>query len=65
MTVPYEEELAIKSAWVFLFDVMSAKRVPKALRERARNILRHYPGPASTEITYRNARGKKTTGAGE
>jgi hypothetical protein len=46
MTLPDERYRAVKFARDFLYDLMDAKKtpgVPKAVRERARSVLRHYP----------------------
>lgn len=46
MTLPDERYRAVKFARDFLYDLMDAKKtpgVPKAIRERARGVLRHYP----------------------
>lgn len=46
MTLPDERYRAVKFARDFLYDLMDAKKtpgVPKAIRERARSVLRHYP----------------------
>jgi hypothetical protein len=46
MTLPAERTSAIRLAERFLLDLMDPKktpRVPMAIRDRARGILRHYP----------------------
>lgn len=46
MSIPSEEAAAIDAARRFLFDLMNPKatpRVPKAVRERARRVVKHYP----------------------
>jgi hypothetical protein len=46
MTLPDERYRAVKFARNFLYDLMDPKKtpgVPKAVRERARSVLRHYP----------------------
>ena len=46
MTLPDERYRAVKWAESFLQELMDPKqtpRVPKAIRQRARSILRHYP----------------------
>ena len=46
MTLPDERNRAVRSAREFLTDLLRASktpRVPRAIRERARAILRHYP----------------------
>ena len=47
MTLPDERYRAIQLAESFLVDLCNCHqtpRVPRAVRERARSILRHYPG---------------------
>lgn len=47
MTLPDERYRAIKQTEKFLIDLCSpatTPRVPPAVRERARGLLRHYPG---------------------
>ena len=47
MTVPAERTRAVIQTREFLLDLITPKRtpgVPKAVRERARRCLRHYPG---------------------
>jgi len=46
MTLPYEQYLAINNTREFLFSLMDPQRTPKApryLRERARQLLKHFP----------------------
>ena len=46
MTLPDERYRAVKFARDFMFDLMDPKKtpgVPRAQRERARHVLRHYP----------------------
>lgn len=46
MSLPSEEANAIDAARRFLFDLLNPKatpRVPKAVRERARRVVKHYP----------------------
>jgi len=47
MTLPYERFNSVKNTERFLLDLMDPSktpRVPKAIRQRARQCLRHYPG---------------------
>jgi len=47
MTLPYERFNSVKNTERFLLDLMDPKktpRVPLAIRQRARQCLRHYPG---------------------
>lgn len=45
VTIPVERSLAVLHAEIFLLELASGKikRIPKAVRERARAVLRHYP----------------------
>lgn len=49
MTLPYERSMAVTSARQFLLDISSpygptgCKRIPKAVRIRARSLLKHFP----------------------
>lgn len=46
MSIPSEEAAAIDAARRFLFDLMNPKatpRVPKAVRQRAYRVVKHYP----------------------
>jgi hypothetical protein len=46
MTVPVERTNAVINTEQFLLDLLDAKktpRIPKAIRERAHGLLRHYP----------------------
>jgi hypothetical protein len=47
MTLPDERYRAVRMAENFLRDLMDpakTPRVPRTVRERARSVLRHYPG---------------------
>lgn len=47
MTIPIERTRAVNKAREFLYDLIDPKktpRVPKAIREQALRILKHYPG---------------------
>jgi len=46
MTMPFERTYAVKNAREFLYSLLDSKvtpRVPRAIRDKARSILRHYP----------------------
>ena len=46
MTLPDERYRALVQAKELLYDITNSKvlpRLPKALRERARGVLKHYP----------------------
>jgi hypothetical protein len=52
MTTPYERSRAVLLARELLWDfcsITATPRVPKVIRERARTILRHYPGTRDLE----------------
>jgi len=56
MTVPAQRTFAIVQAHAFLQDLLNPKvtpRVPKAVREHAKWLLRHFPEP-STVVTAHN-----------
>jgi len=46
MTLPYERTWAVVETRRFLTEVLANRRVPAAVREQARTLLRHYPGPS-------------------
>lgn len=49
MTLPFERAIAVNNARQFLLDLLDSKRtprVPRAVRLRARDVLRHYPANA-------------------
>ena len=57
MTLPDEEMRALSSARAFLFallDPAKTPRVPRAIRQRARDCLRHYPYQHRVEDLYRH-----------
>lgn len=46
MSLPDEKVRAMQSARKFLFDLLNPQatpRVPKAVRDRARRVVKHYP----------------------
>lgn len=46
MTLPYENFYSLQNTRNFLTELMDAKKspkVPKAVRQRARNLLKHFP----------------------
>lgn len=46
MTMPRERKVAVKNTEAFLLALCDPKetpRVPEAIRQRARSLLRHYP----------------------
>jgi hypothetical protein len=50
MTVPDEERRALEAAANFLLEVIRTPRVLKSIKEKARQVLRHYP--TRSEINY-------------
>lgn len=47
MTLPDERSRAVRSAREFLYALLDPKatpKVPRAVRQRASRVLRHYPG---------------------
>lgn len=58
MTLPDERYRAIKAAREFLRDLLDpskTKRVPKAVRQRAYAVLKHFPGEYDTYQLARKA----------
>ena len=45
MTLPEERVRAVQNTRAFLFSLLTRKRIPKEVREEARILLKHYPGP--------------------
>ena len=43
MTLPDERYRAVVQTQKFLLEILSTPRVPKAIKDRARSGLRHYP----------------------
>ena len=43
MTLPDERYRAVVQTEKFLKEILSTPRVPKAIKDRARSCLRHYP----------------------
>ena len=58
MTLPYERKTAVLNTERFLKDLMDPKktpRVPKAIRERAISLLKHYPSKLYMDAASRYA----------
>ena len=56
MTIPYERTRAILETRRFLREIVNpgdTPRVPKRIREMARQLLRHYPGYAEIELSHK------------
>ena len=43
MTLPDERYRAVVQTTKFLTEILNTPRVPKAIKEQARSLLRHYP----------------------
>jgi hypothetical protein len=43
MTLPDERYRAVVQTQKFLVEILSTPRIPKAIKDRARSCLRHYP----------------------
>lgn len=46
MTLPHEQVLAVQNGYRLMMDLMDSQatpRVPRAIRLRARQVLKHYP----------------------
>ena len=58
MTLPHEEALAIARVRQFMYELLDPKatpKVPKAIRQQARLIMKHYPILPSLECAYKMA----------
>jgi len=52
MTMPRERKVAVKNTEAFLLSLCNPKetpRVPQAIRQRARSLLKHYPSDYDME----------------
>ena len=59
MSTPEEQERAISKVRRFLFDLMDASvtpRVPAYIRQRARQVSKHYPLLPSDGVSYEEHR---------
>lgn len=64
MTVPVERTNAVLNTEQLLYDLMDPKktpRVPKAIRERARLLLRHYPTKFDMDVIATREDGNVST----
>ena len=53
MTLPHESARAVVMTRKFLFELLDPQktpRVPRAIRRRARELLRHYPWDTDLQI---------------
>lgn len=55
MTVPAERTSALIQTRQFLQDLSTMPRVPRAVRDEAKALLRHYPCDADVEIAHNGA----------
>ena len=58
MTLPHEEALAIARVRQFMYELLDPKatpKVPKAIRQQARRIMKHYPILPSLDCAYKMA----------
>ena len=56
MTIPYERTRSLIETKSFLQELQDSKltpRVPAAVREIARNLLRHYPSYSDVELAHK------------
>ena len=59
MSTPEEQERAISKVRRFLFDLMDPQvtpRVPRYIRQRARQVSKHYPLLPSDGVSYEEHR---------
>ena len=57
MTLPDERYRAVVQTEKFLKEILTTPRVPKALKESARYLLRHYPSNYDMQCAAREAPG--------
>jgi len=55
MTLPDERYRAVVQTQKFLVEILSTPRVPKAIKDRARSCLRHYPSESDMIRAAENA----------
>lgn len=58
MTLPYERLRAVNYAREFLYELLDPKKtpkVPKAVRQQAYRVLRHYPYPFEMKMAAEKA----------
>ena len=63
MSTPEEQDRAISKVRRFLFDLMDASvtpRVPAYIRQRARQVSKHYPLLPSDGVSYEDHRERIT-----
>ena len=59
MSTPEEQDRAISKVRRFLYDLMDPQvtpRVPKYIRQRARQVSKHYPLLPSDDVSYEEHR---------
>jgi hypothetical protein len=55
MTLPDERYRAVVQTEKFLKEILSTPRIPKAIKDRARSCLRHYPNAWDMDRAARGA----------
>ena len=58
MTLPHEEYNSLTNTRKFLYDLLDAHKtpnVPKAIRDRARDVLKHYPFDTTLKQFYKES----------
>lgn len=57
MTLPFERTTAVVNTREFLVQLCCGeiKRVPREVRERARRLLKHFPGPLDLSIAAKGS----------
>jgi hypothetical protein len=55
MTLPDERYRAVVQTQRFLLEILTTPRVPKAIKDRARACLRHYPSEYDMDLASRLA----------
>jgi len=55
MTLPDERYRAVVQTQKFLLEILSTPRVPKAIKDRARSCLRHYPSDYNLDQLAENS----------
>lgn len=54
MTLPDERYRAVMQTIQFLTDICNTPRVPKAIKQQARSLLRHYPSAWDMKVAAEN-----------
>ena len=59
MSLPHEERRALQLGYHLLLAICTptdTPRVPKWVRDQARNVLRHHPGPVGIAVGWKPGR---------